>query len=257
MSAVSRTLTIVVPAHDAGAALVATVRRVAEVVQEVAPAGGGVVVVDDGSTDGSVDSLRNAMAASADAFPDVEVRSHPERRGKGAALLTGFRAAPATWVGFCDGDGDIDPDVLLELAARAGLGPGAAAVYPRPDAVCAVKSAAAHLPVLRRVASELFKLYRRAVLPLGIDDSQTGAKLFAGGPLAAVLPGFQETGFAFDLEALAALRASGHGRFATVPTSPKRVSTSSVTPRSVLQLAWATIRLAARYRRPGQRVRRQ
>lgn len=252
MSAVPRALTIVVPAHNAGSALVATVQRVAAAVQELAGPDGSVVVVDDGSTDGSVDELQMAMSERPGEFPAADVLVHPVRLGKGAALRTGFTAAPAAWVGFCDGDGDIEPDVLLELGALAGLPASGPVAGQLPDAVCAVKTAAADLPVLRRAASEVFKLYRRAVLPLGIDDSQTGAKLFAGGPLAEVLPETRETGFAFDLEVLAALRARGHGRFATVSTRPKRVSSSSVTPRSVAQLAWATVRLAARYRRPGR-----
>lgn len=253
---VPRALTVVVPAHDAGVALTATVRRVAEVARQLAPQGAAVLVVDDGSTDGSVDGLRAAMAGSPEAFAPVEVLVHGHRRGKGAALRTGFAAGPAAWVGFCDGDGDIDPAVLLELGARAGLGPDVADTATGggpPDAVCAVKSAAAELPLLRRVGSEAFKLFRRAVLPLGIEDSQTGAKLFAGEPLAGILPGLRESGFAVDLEVLAALRAAGHGRFEAVPIRPRRVSSSSVTPRSVVQLAWATVRLAVRYRRPGRR----
>jgi glycosyltransferase involved in cell wall biosynthesis len=240
-------LTIVLPAHNAGSPLVATARHVAAVVDRLAPEGGAVVVVDDGSTDGSVEELHGAMAAEPGAFARVEVLAHDRQRGKGAALRTGFAARPAAWMGFCDGDGDIDPDVLLELAAPAGLH-GPPPPGPAPDAVCAVKTPRADLPMARRGASELFKLFRRVVLPLGIHDSQTGAKLFEGAALQAALPQLREEGFAFDLEALAALRAEGHGRFIAIPVQPRRVSTSSVTVRSALQLGWATLRVAARYR---------
>jgi hypothetical protein len=44
------------------------------------------------------------------------------------------------------------------------------------------------------------------------------------------------------------MRAAGHGRFAAVTVQPRRVSSSSVTVRSALQLGWATLRVAARYR---------
>jgi glycosyltransferase involved in cell wall biosynthesis len=249
------TLTIVVPAHDAGTALTPTVRRAAAVAEALAPGGAAVVVVDDGSTDGSVDALRAAAAAEPGAFAGLEVLVHPQRRGKGAALRTGFAHRPADWSAFCDADGDIDPEVLLGMGALVGLPPGAATPVPdpRPDAVCGSKTPAADLPVLRRVASEVFKLFRRVVLPLGLDDSQTGAKLFAGPPLQEVLPRLHEEGFAFDLEVLAALRADGHGRFVGYGVVPRRVSSSSVTPRAVVQLAVATIRLAVRYR--GRRRR--
>jgi glycosyltransferase involved in cell wall biosynthesis len=241
-------LAVVLPAHNAGVALTDTVVATARVVADLVGDDGAVVVVDDGSTDGSFERLEAAIAADPVPFASVTVVAHAERRGKGAALRTGFATTPAAWMAFCDGDGDIPPTYLADLAARVGLGGVPGSDDQPPDAVCGVKNAGAHLPLLRRVASELFKLFRRLVLPLGITDSQTGLKLFSGPALVPVLPSLREDGFAFDLEALAALRATGHGRFATVTVVPQRVSTSSVSARSVVQLAWATLRLGARYR---------
>lgn len=60
-----------------------TVRRVVADVLTVAP---HVIVVDDGSTDGTAEILSQL---------DVTVVSHSRNRGKGAALVTGFRQALA------------------------------------------------------------------------------------------------------------------------------------------------------------------
>lgn len=60
-----------------------TVRRVVADVLTVAP---HVIVVDDGSTDGTAKILTQL---------DVKVVSHSRNRGKGAALVTGFRQALA------------------------------------------------------------------------------------------------------------------------------------------------------------------
>jgi len=69
-----------------------------------------VFVVDDGSTDGAVASLGSMP---------VRVIAFPENRGKGAALLAGFRAAldipEIGCVAVIDADGQHDPDELPVL----------------------------------------------------------------------------------------------------------------------------------------------
>ncbi len=70
-----------------------------------------VIVVDDGSADGSGDLARRAGA---------RVVRHPRRRGLGAALRTGLDAAlaldPAA-IAFCDADGEYAPEELGVLVA--------------------------------------------------------------------------------------------------------------------------------------------
>src|SRR5690606_892241 len=75
-------------------------------------------VVDDGSTDGTADCLAD--------LPVTVVR-HGLRRGKGAALRSGFAEAlarGATGVLTIDGDGQHDPSDLPRLLAAAGRHPG-------------------------------------------------------------------------------------------------------------------------------------
>lgn len=73
-----------------------------------------VIVVDDGSRDGSAD----AVAAIAAAEPRIRLIRHAARCGKSAALRTGVAAARARWVGTIDGDGENDPDDLVAMARR-------------------------------------------------------------------------------------------------------------------------------------------
>lgn len=94
------------------------------------PAGWPVLVVDNGSTDGTADVARSLGA-------DVVVEP---RRGYGAAVHAGLVAARTEVVAFLDGDGSLDADVLPAMAAtvadgRADLAVGrrvpvAAGVWP-------------------------------------------------------------------------------------------------------------------------------
>ena len=68
-----------------------------------------VIVVDDGSTDGGLDQLHG--------FDNVDVLQHASNRGKGAAILTGFKRAAGTadWAITLDADGQHDPSDALAL----------------------------------------------------------------------------------------------------------------------------------------------
>src|SRR5687768_11202272 len=59
----------------------------------------GIIVIDDGSTDRS----REILHTLREHLPRVRVIEHPENRGYGGVLLTGFGAATKQWVFYTDG----------------------------------------------------------------------------------------------------------------------------------------------------------
>ncbi|HLO27419.1 MAG TPA: glycosyltransferase family 2 protein [Geobacteraceae bacterium] len=97
---------VIIPAYNAEAAI-------ADVAREALQAGFPLLVVDDGSTDGTAARLKGLP---------VNVISHRKNLGKGQALQTGF--AWALEHGFAgavtmDGDGQHDPTAIPLLAASA------------------------------------------------------------------------------------------------------------------------------------------
>ena len=70
-----------------------------------------VIVVNDGSTDGSAAVLADLMIHE----PLLRVVTHDHNRGYGGALLSGFGAAKHQWVFYTDGDGQYDPSDLPRL----------------------------------------------------------------------------------------------------------------------------------------------
>ncbi len=121
-------LWVVVPALDEAENLMDLVPRIAGEVMAFDPAGGRVLVVDDGSTDDTGKVMAELMAV----LPCVELETHRHNLGKAAALQHGFAraiGAGATTVVMMDADGQDDPCelhlLLAELDGGADLVTGA------------------------------------------------------------------------------------------------------------------------------------
>jgi dolichol-phosphate mannosyltransferase len=105
---------IIVPAFNESESIIPLRDRLLPVIRSLMDRGGvEVIFVDDGSTDGTDvlvgDAFRNAV--------DVDVRlvKHPENRGVGAAIATGFSNAVGDIVCVIDSDCSYDPEDLPKL----------------------------------------------------------------------------------------------------------------------------------------------
>jgi dolichol-phosphate hexosyltransferase len=85
-------------------------RAIAEVLDTQLPTEFELIVVDDGSTDGTRDILRGLIGTHP---PDrVRLFEHPENRGKGAAVQTGLAEARGEYSAIFDADLEYDPTDL-------------------------------------------------------------------------------------------------------------------------------------------------
>jgi len=97
------TLSVVIPVYNELNTWRTLVDRVEAV--ELSPVRRQLILVDDRSTDGTTDQLREFAAQR----PDVVVKFHAVNGGKGAALRTGFAAADGDFVVVQDADLEYDP----------------------------------------------------------------------------------------------------------------------------------------------------
>jgi glycosyltransferase involved in cell wall biosynthesis len=162
-----------------------------------------VLVVDDGSTDGTANEARGAGA---------EVFSHGENLGKGAALLSGLRYLEERGFSHAvslDGDGQHLPEEIPKLIAESAADPGAIVIGARQ-----IESDVA---ALNRFGNEFANVWVRIATGRDLGDTQCGLRIY---PIAATLA-LHPVGRRFDFETEVLIRAIRAG--IDVRSTPVRV----------------------------------
>ena len=96
------TLSVIIPCYNEVSTLEDVLARV-----EMVGLADEIVIVDDGSTDGTRELLARIEADGQ--YPHVRIVYHPVNKGKGAALVTGFREATSDIMLIQDADLEYDP----------------------------------------------------------------------------------------------------------------------------------------------------
>jgi glycosyltransferase involved in cell wall biosynthesis len=99
-----RNLSVFFPVFNEAQALPEVIGRATAVLERLELDAYEIIIVDDGSIDES-GHIADQLAAR---DSHISVVHHPENRGYGAALVSGFGAAQYEWVTFNDGDGQFD-----------------------------------------------------------------------------------------------------------------------------------------------------
>ena len=159
-------LTIVIPAYNEAATIREIVRRV-----QATPWEKEIIVVDDGSTDGTRDILASLEASIEQ--PNLRVLFHERNQGKGGAVQTGFAAATGDFVIVQDADLEYDPRDYETL-----LGP---LISGDADAVFGSRFKG---PVVRvnsfwhAVGNKLLTLLSNMTTDLNLSDIEGGLKAY-------------------------------------------------------------------------------
>src|SRR5262245_6277716 len=106
-------LSVFFPALNDSGTIASMVIRAVKAASELTP-DYEVIVVNDGSTDATADIV-DELART---YPQVRVVHHPDNRGYGGALQTGFLTSSKDLVFYTDGDAQYDPAELKLLWAE-------------------------------------------------------------------------------------------------------------------------------------------
>jgi dolichyl-phosphate beta-glucosyltransferase len=216
----TRSISIVIPAFNEQVRLPDTLRRVERYLQESNWTFHEILVVDDGSTDGTFD----AAAAFAAANPNIRVLRNPGNRGKGFSVRHGMLEARGEWRLFSDADLST-PIEELEKLWRAVL---------ESNNEIAIGSRAldrsligVHQPGYRESMGRVFNAVMRAATGLPISDTQCGFKLFRADVAEEVFSRQILERFGFDAEVLY-IASRRHYRIAEVAVRWNHVEGSKV-----------------------------
>jgi dolichyl-phosphate beta-glucosyltransferase len=161
-----------------------------------------VIVVDDGSRDGTSECVRQYATTHA----AVRLLQNPGNRGKGYAVRHGMLEAKGDWILFTDADlsapiSEIDRLFTAATSAGADVAIGSRALDRSLIGV--------HQPASREYAGRVFNFVMRLITGLSFMDTQCGFKLYSSAAARRIFPKQQLDGFGFDVENMFIARLLG------------------------------------------------
>jgi glycosyltransferase involved in cell wall biosynthesis len=185
-----RSLSIIIPAFNEEKRLPLTLEAVRLFLAQSRWEFTEIVVVDDGSSDRTVEV---AQAAG------VRVLKNPGNRGKGYSVRHGMLEGKGDWLLFTDADLSAPIEDLEKLWSAAEEKGAQVAIGSRAIDRSLV---GVHQPLLREAGGRLFNVVMRIVTGLPFHDTQCGFKLFERNAAGEIFRRQLLDGFGFDVEVL-------------------------------------------------------
>jgi len=229
---------VIVPTYDEAATIERLLRGVADALAQAAPGAHRILVVDDGSPDGTAEIAERVGAE----LGVVELLRRSEKNGLGQAYLAGFAHALAAGAErVCEMDADLSHDpahlpALLAAAEHADVVLGSRYV---PG------GGVTDWGLLRRLLSRGGCIYARLILHLPQRDLTGGFKVIHRRVLEAIqLESVRSQGYVFQIEVTYRAVLAGF-RVVEVPIvfRERDAGTSKMSARIALEAMWRVPRL--------------
>ena len=235
-------LSVVIPAFNEQARIGDTLTAILRYV-EAQRIRAEVLVIDDGSTDRTVDVASEKLGRQGG-----RVIKNVENRGKGYSVRRGIAEARGRWVLMCDADQSTPIEEHARLAEIARDRDLDIVIGSRglPDSKVEV-----HQQALRESMGKAFNLIVRSLTGLQLHDTQCGFKLMDRNRVLPIVEKSVIDGFAFDVELLCVATRFGLS-IAEVPVTWRNSPDSKVNVATApLLMLTEVLRVLWRFRRGG------
>jgi dolichyl-phosphate beta-glucosyltransferase len=187
-------LSVIIPAFNEEARLPATLEQACAWLDAHLPDDYEVLVVDDGSSDGTAAAVKALMTGN----PSLRLLQQAQNRGKGAAVRRGMLEATGDIRLFMDADhsthiGEVEK--VFDAMAKGAEVVIASRQHPESDIEV-------HQSWLREHMGKGFNLIMRSIVGLSMDDTQCGFKAFTADAARRIFNAAKLDGFSFDVEVL-------------------------------------------------------
>ena len=183
-------LSVVVPVYNQEKNVSTALARIKRVVESTGLSY-EIIVVDDGSDDGTMSVLRREVIANS----NIRIVTYSHNMGKGYAVKMGITNSHGDRVIFTDGDLDISPHMIAEYIQQ----------LEECDLVIASKrhpNSKVSAPTSRIFLSRTFNLIVRILTGIRLKDTQSGLKAGNGRALRTIFRIMLVKRYAFDVELL-------------------------------------------------------
>jgi len=168
-----------------------------------------IIVVDDGSTDGTGDLLGSRAS--------IRLIQHPYNIGNGAAIKTGIRAARGRVILMMDGDGQHQPADIPRLLEKLG----------RYDMVVGARTTASDAAMHRTLANRIYNAFASYIVDQRVEDLTSGFRALKG-PIAKSFVYLLPNGFSYPTTLTIALFRAGYGVAYEPIVAPARKGRSKI-----------------------------
>lgn len=208
------TVSLILPCYNEKNGIAGTLDQLQESLKAMQPY--DLIVVDDGSTDGTAETLRQAVQK----HPSIRVITHKRNRGYGAALKTGIRQSASELIVITDADGTYPNQRIPELVAACA----------DVDMVVGARTADdVTYPLIRKIPKVFLKAYASWIARQDIPDLNSGMRVFRRNVVERFL-NILPDGFSFTTTiTLAMLTNSFIVRYVPIGYSP-RIGKSKIKP---------------------------
>lgn len=228
-------LSLVIPAYNEADTIEQTIDGIDENVVDACESY-EIIVVDDGSRDGTSEVLKRLSAER----PDVRCLATGTNKGKGYAIREGCLMANGEYILFMDADRDLNGDRIGTFLQQIRETDADVVIGSKRHPESAVT-----YPLKRRILSKGYSLFIRVLFGLQVTDTQVGMKVLHRQVVEDVMPLLLVERYAYDVELLALAKKFEY----TITEAPVTLDfdgRSSIDWKAVLRIGLDTVSVFVR-----------